>query len=340
MTISGSSFGTKPTPAPLIWDNVESGAFSSKWQGRGDLRVSTESRHSHSAHSGTINFQGSLSEYPPLEGRGTGGAGYFTGPDNSASQSWFAQYWFKLDNNFDWGTGSHDVRPEDKNLSSVKLFRMGVYSGVDENFVLATMGFSGGSLLYSTEYIQNGSDGGAVYFGNTSAWAKGVWHLFQFEFKESSMGVNDGIFRWWVDGALFVDDHDIKTREDFAQFKRPHILGLYNSWNDSGTDRDDFYIDDAYIDTSWSRVEIGNNANYSSCTHREVQIPTAWSTNQISVTVNTGSFQAGSPMYMYVVNSNGQASPGYLLTGSGPSPSPTLVVDTLAPAEPQNLTTH
>src|SRR5439155_609331 len=37
------------------------------------------------------------------------------------------------------------------------------------------------------------------------------------------------------------------------------------------------YWESVYIDKSWARVEVGDNANYNSCTHREILIPSAWS---------------------------------------------------------------
>ncbi|MCP4747058.1 MAG: hypothetical protein GY874_13110 [Desulfobacteraceae bacterium] len=68
------------------------------------------------------------------------------------------------------------------------------------------------------------------------------------------------------------------------------------------------YWDEIYVDTSRARVEIGNNANWNSCTHREIQIPTAWSSNSISIKVNQGIFETGEKAYIFVVNDNGEVS--------------------------------
>ncbi len=70
------------------------------------------------------------------------------------------------------------------------------------------------------------------------------------------------------------------------------------------------YIDDIYIDDSWARVEIGNNSSYDSCTHREMQIPTAWNATSITVDVNTGSLPNGT-YYIFVVDNDGAESAGY-----------------------------
>jgi len=298
VTVSGSAFGSKTVAGPVVFDNIETGSFSGGWSNTESLDVVSESRHGNSTHSGHLDFQGSV---------GTN-LGYFTGGSNSPS--WFVQYWFKLDANFDWGTGGYGSG--DDNLANVKLFRMWSTGGTNENFVLATMGYAGGSLQYTAENVSDPR--GQAYFGDVDNWSKDTWHLFQFEYKDSGQGSNDGVFRWWVDGTLFVEDTDLMTRESSSDYKRPLIVGFYDSWNDSNTDEDDWYIDDAYIDNTWSRVELGNSSVYGSCTHREIQIPTAWATNEITVTVNQGSFAADDAAYLFVVDADGNVSDGYAVT--------------------------
>lgn len=88
---------------------------------------------------------------------------------------------------------------------------------------------------------------------------------------------------------------------------------------------DTVYVDSVYIDSSFARVEIGDSSNYLNCTHREVQIPTAWADASIVFTVNSGSFPAGSPVYVFVIDEAGNVSSGYgPLTIGG-------AVDTIAP---------
>ena len=86
------------------------------------------------------------------------------------------------------------------------------------------------------------------------------------------------------------------------------------------------YWDDIYLDNSWARVEIGDKAYYNSCTHREIQIPSSWSENLITINVNQGSFVNGKPLYLYVVDAGGSVNnQGYpIIFGDGghvgPSP--------------------
>jgi len=95
------------------------------------------------------------------------------------------------------------------------------------------------------------------------------------------------------------------------------------------TGNEKIYVDDVFVQLdSQARVEIGDKATWSSCTYREVQAPASWTSSQIKVTVNQGTFNTGQTAYVYVVDANGNAnSQGYpVKIGSGsaaPTPPPT-----------------
>lgn len=77
------------------------------------------------------------------------------------------------------------------------------------------------------------------------------------------------------------------------------------------------FWDDVYIDSTWARVEIGDNSVYANCKHREIQIPSAWAAGEITVTVNQGSFITDDTVYLFVIDADGTASSGYTLTVGG-----------------------
>ena len=66
-----------------------------------------------------------------------------------------------------------------------------------------------------------------------------------------------------------------------------------------------------YTDDSWARVELADSADWGSATLREIQIPTRWEDESITVTVNQGLFVADTPVYLFVVNPRGAMSRGY-----------------------------
>jgi hypothetical protein len=86
------------------------------------------------------------------------------------------------------------------------------------------------------------------------------------------------------------------------------------------------YFDDMYVDTTFSRVMLGNRDSYSAWTILEPQIPSAWSDSSITVTVNQGALPSGEKAYLYAFDANNNANPtGYSVefaTGAAESPSP------------------
>ena len=70
---------------------------------------------------------------------------------------------------------------------------------------------------------------------------------------------------------------------------------------------------------------LNYNANFSNCTHKEIQIPSAWSDGSITIKVNQGSFVTGQDLYLFVVDTNGIHSSGYLVKigGGGNNLKPT-----------------
>lgn len=74
------------------------------------------------------------------------------------------------------------------------------------------------------------------------------------------------------------------------------------------------YWSELYVDNTLARIEIGNNANFEACTHREIQIPTAWSADSVSFVANHGTFADGANVWLFVVDRNGQVSDGVPVT--------------------------
>lgn len=346
ITITGSSFGIKATAAPVAWDNLEDGTCNTtatvgSWSSVHDLSISTANqRHARSKYNAGINFNKEA-------------WGNFTG--GSDAPTWFVQYWFYLDNDFNFSSSI------DNNLGNIKIFRMwSTGSGTNNLRVQLLNGYTSDLVVevadvghggYSVGWTPVNSSGKTIdqTLGHSApseilpgdlGWRnydngdipKGTWHLFQFEYKESSIDNYDGVFRWWFDGKLIVNVNDVRTRTTAQPSSmRPSVVGWYNSHGTGADGNDHFYLDDAYIDTSWARVEIGNASTYNACTLREIQIPASWSNGSVSVKVNQGAFSNGTSAYLYVVDPNGSVnSNGYPITiGSGGS-----VSDITPPAKP------
>ncbi|HRV99110.1 MAG TPA: hypothetical protein P5201_10985, partial [Aminobacteriaceae bacterium] len=53
---------------------------------------------------------------------------------------------------------------------------------------------------------------------------------------------------------------------------------------------------------------LGNASTWDACTHREIQIPSAWSQDTVTVTVNQGTFQPGETAWLYVTDADGNVN--------------------------------
>ncbi|NTW27419.1 MAG: hypothetical protein HGA36_03775 [Candidatus Moranbacteria bacterium] len=102
-----------------------------------------------------------------------------------------------------------------------------------------------------------------------------------------------------------------------------------NPWPSSTTK---VFLDALYIDNSFARVEIGDNAVYENCTHREIQPTTTWdaSGNIILANINKGSFADGAGAYLFVIDEDGTPSAGFPITFATSG-------DVIAPSAPSGL---
>jgi len=306
IVISGSSFGPKSSSAPVVWDNLEDGTCNTTaaigtWTTVEDLTISSDNLRGVSSYNAHANMCGTC---------GNNNA-YFTGGSNSAV--WYVSYWLYLSSNWNWGTT--DSGGGDGSLSNVKYIRFWDTGSNTANTVSAVHPYNSGTSTITITEQCDGSNPGYWSWG-ANAITLGAWHHLQFEFSHnSSPGAADGVYRQWFDGVLVKDESDLVTRcTGNTNYGRPFIVGFYNSWTDSGSDADDFYIDDVYIDNTWARIEIGNEATYSSCTHREIQVPSAWSDSSITIKLNRGSFGETETAYLFIIDSSGNASSGYQIT--------------------------
>ncbi|MBT4257614.1 hypothetical protein HOD88_00320 [archaeon] len=76
------------------------------------------------------------------------------------------------------------------------------------------------------------------------------------------------------------------------------------------------FYDDMYIDNTLARIEICSSNNYTLSTHCEIQIPhTNWNDSEIEFTANIASFNLSEDLYLFVIDENGDVSPGIEVGG-------------------------
>lgn len=156
--------------------------------------------------------------------------------------------------------------------------------------------------------------------------------------EERFLDVSDDLFIWRVDNVDAIDTKNVATCSLNSSRIDNGIVGVTigGFWkggecNGSDDDLDDSAcraFDDVYIDNTFSRVILGNASTYTACTIIEPQIPSSWSTGEITVTVNAGALTDDSTVYLYVFNSSDEYNAtGYPITLAGDG-SPTCVIST------------
>ena len=209
-------------------------------------------------------------------------------------------------------------------------------------------GYSGGNSPYNPSgswYASNSSGlGGSLYFNDNQAGLVNQWcdenysrdylcnskylaraidistQWVKFEVEIYVTDQNDGWFNVYQNGDLKVNQstsgtgtHSYNGPTDATITGSPRniAIGGYNRLREINNWR---LFNDLYIDYTLARVIIGNDPSYSKSTVKEVQIPQSWSNESISFTVNQGTFSAGDQAYLFVIDSEGQASAGHPIT--------------------------
>jgi AICAR transformylase/IMP cyclohydrolase PurH len=74
-----------------------------------------------------------------------------------------------------------------------------------------------------------------------------------------------------------------------------------------------------------NKSDISNWLTYNATAHNEIQVPSAWADDSITVTLNLGTFSADATVYAYVVDSTGAISSAREITlGAADETAPTL----------------
>jgi hypothetical protein len=164
--------------------------------------------------------------------------------------------------------------------------------------------------------VRGSSDmNGDTEYGTGPQLTTGKWHRVEIwaDAPAKTFRVSvDGQVAWtksnWLASTLGINGHTIDYPNMLDSGSRDASCPATGSFN----------YDDIYIDFTSARVELGNASTWSASTKKEVQLATKWADGSISVEVNTGEFNNGDTVYLYVVDSSGHAnSTGYAMKING-----------------------
>jgi hypothetical protein len=100
------------------------------------------------------------------------------------------------------------------------------------------------------------------------------------------------------------------------------VIANPSLWNPGWSDQNRMWVDNVYVDTTWSRVVLGDASTYAACRTIALQPPAAWSDTGVTVTAQTAGFAPGSRAYLYVFNAAGEVNAnGFAVTVGASMPA-------------------
>jgi len=304
VTITGTGFGTKNPAKPLVWADFEQGLAPSK------LGISTSWKQ-------VQNMEWSTE--CPADAVGTKCA--------KASNSDGA--WTIAIDYANWTN-------EGQKVYIYKIQRKNfLITNQSQNWKMWRMWPAGSAGNYPNIYAAPSN--GRVYvekIGQESGFWGGFrtgttnWVNEELIFQASSaINVKDGVLNIRYDGRKKASG-TVLTRSTSAPayMKRNYVVhgvpANKSRWNPNWTNNNRVWVDDVYVDTTWARVILCNSENYSGCTKLAPQIPSAWSAQSITITVNQGPIQDLANAYLYVIDANGNVNPFGFPIPTDPAPEP------------------
>ena len=307
--LSGSAFGSKPTAAPIRFeqfeDDVDDGDILSTggyWELPNGNGVFYESANQRTANSGFKAIDRMVAE--GLNSK------FQKNVFNSQAGKKFVSFWCYID----------FVNLKATDHWQLKVWRMesGSSHGEYPSSAYETWWTPEGNVDINGHYYENiGTTIDNVWGHNV---LPGQWFYIQWELQDSSnVDVADGNLTVTILRSDGVHYKGIKTEKATRTSAYPGIMTyakfgyLVANSNVAGHEVHTSF-DDIYIDNSWARIEIGDNAVYENCTHREIQPASSWSDSGATITLNQGSFADQDTAYLFVVDSTGTVSDGYEIT--------------------------
>jgi hypothetical protein len=227
----------------------------------------------------------------------------------------YFSYWWK-----------HDLQSSQWSGNVKPWIEYGERSGM---WPVAYIGFGSGStgdaVVRNSVQDSPSPSSGTIWGSTRINHINAQWVRIEQYLEQSSPSVENGTFMTWIHKPyattpqitfdLNSGENAYMTRGSSDDWRQWHFGSYFTQDSRSPDARAYIYIDDLYFDTTRARVEIGDAGTWNTCTHREIQVPTSWSSNSITVTVNQGGFPDAQEVYLYVVDAEGAVnSAGYPVT--------------------------
>lgn len=312
--IQGTSFGLKSPAKPYFWAPLETSINPSPL--------------------GVVTAWSEVSSMAYVNGEGPAGVGALKATDSSGNWtamvaatgdfSWAApgqkMYLYrKLKHNFSIFT------PTNFNWKSWRVWGELVETGAR---ISSMDGIWNDSLSINSGWTVESSQGLWPLNGQCGFGPVGQWNTNEILMRSNTnaVGYGDGYFQYKTNGAncgtVPYEAQDgtrhLKLWDGNAtpRLQRNYVVHGVQANHTMGPN-DRYWANSVYLDTTWARVMIGNAPKLENSTHLEIQIPSAWTNNSVTVHMNIRAFPADKPAYIFVIDSNNNVSEGFpLISGS------------------------
>lgn len=335
LNVAGINFGTNyGVTTPIFWDNFDSGTAGDTVvvQLAGSVPWTLESnkpKYDNTVkHSGNNSIKATMSNILGQWGMFNVGSAAISDPPIPDSLTYYQTFWFLT-----------PPLPVGGTYGEEKVMRMFGNEPWEQELTDSPFVKTGciGASWWSTTYNASRFDAIAESGGTwADAPARGVWHRIEGSYKQSSVGgASDGYVEVVVDGVSKKVHSNIITRtsSDYRYVRADFYNGTTNI--DPGSLGLEWYkwLDDAYLGSTWQRVELCSGNTWLTRGHCEMQLATSWdeSGTIIAAAFGQGSFADGANAYVYVVDENGDAN----TNGFGVTLPDAL--DIISPSAPQGL---
>lgn len=331
VTINGSGFGVKAVAGAHIFTDFEGGTAGNLLNEVGWAGDTSVYRYTNISHSG--NNSGMCDLFGDFASR----FGILYHYLEKSRDEVFFTFWIRV--HIDYADTMGD------RLSQWKSYQIGSigygdttsgYSSIAWFKTVDNVSSLGGNVV--ADYLISGCGDG---YCDIHHWDKYPlqdtwWRVEVYEKRNSTFGEADGIVESChllpeENRKMVIFDDQASTTHYEGSGDLTYVRFRNTITNTEGDARMKIWLDDIYVDTTRARVEIGEKAVFEDCVHREVQVSQKWLDGSISFNFNRGSFNVGDTAYVFVVDSNGNVSPGYNIIIGGALSAPA------APRSPSEL---
>jgi hypothetical protein len=324
ITISGTGFGSKATAAPLVWDDATGSDISDKWDGAWPNLVPGYNMNYYSPMRGISPPHSHDTRY--IAGAHATTAGAYSGEmvmfyKHITLQAFpfyvYASWYQRADDAWIFG-GDNNYKTFDYSAGGEPMEANNWYTAYGPPHP--------GNRTDGAQWLFT-DDGGSLsnpdVKGHNAWWETAVnpmagkWSKVEIAIKvtdQTNGYINVRENGHEVLGYVGPTDKYPGTQRSIGIGGFARMEGHTSNWR---------YFDDAYLDTTLSRVVLADKPALSRATIIENQIPSSWSDGSITATVNLGKFAQGQAAYLFVVDSSGTPSAtGVTVTAGGTAATP------------------